>query len=43
MHILTVGAAMLALAACGDKTAADKAGGAPKAGTADKATPAAAP
>ena len=44
VHILTVGAAMLALAACGDKTAEDKAGEAPKAGASgNAAAPAAAP
>lgn len=32
VHILTVGAAALALAACGDKTEAEKAGDAPSAG-----------
>lgn len=33
VHILTVGVAVLALAACGDKNQAEKAGGAPSAGS----------
>ena len=41
IHALTVGAVVLALAACGDKKQADKAGDAPTAGT--PATPDAAP
>lgn len=43
LSILAAGAAVLALAACGDKTEADKAGEAPTAGAAAPGAPAAAP